>query len=202
MNFGRVGLYSSAVVISAGSSYVLSGSITGWSSSIGFITCSVGISGPQGIVTMSTNNGQFQWNISSSNAGTYIVRPISINAPSQSKRNGLTSADTTIIQAHNLANPTQSGYALIACDLNSNNTVNAQDTTYCKQIQLNDGSAYTLMVNSWRFIPQNYTFPNKYSPWGFPTSMSIDVSASNYNVDFYGIKVGDPNGSAVGSNMY
>lgn len=113
--------------------------------------------------------------------------------------NGVTTFDVVQIRKHILGNgQLDSPYKIIAADANHSNTVTTYDLVVITKVIL--GNAPNFQNNtSWRFVPEEYIFPNPTNPFleDFPETIEISPSNPNFlQLDFIAIKVGDVNGSA------
>lgn len=115
--------------------------------------------------------------------------------------NGVTTFDIVIISKHILAiDPLDSPYKRIAADVNRSGSITTLDLIQMRRLILN---IYTEFPDntSWRFIDQDYVFPQPENPWVefFPELINInDLIGEELNAGFIGIKIGDVNGSASG----
>jgi hypothetical protein len=113
--------------------------------------------------------------------------------------NGVTTADIVKIQRHILGiELLKTPYKLIAADVNKSQTITARDVSDLRKLIL----GITREINgntSWRFVHQLYSFNNLNTvlTQPFPESYQINPLTSDMNLDFYGIKTGDVNASAV-----
>ena len=133
-----------------------------------------------------TNNGNY--NISCYKS---IAMPNAIN--------GVTSGDSTRIQQHILgAFPLTDPYKLIAADVNSGGSITSQDISLITQAIIGNPIAQNVFIaNTWKFVPQSYTFPNPLIPFPYTTILSLsDLSANSTGNNFIGVKLGDVNASA------
>lgn len=91
-------------------------------------------------------------------------------------------------------------YLLIAADANNDQLITVADLVELQDLIL--GRINELNSNvSWRFVPTSYTFPAPGNPWAevFPESVTLNNLVQNaLNIDFYGIKIGDVNLTALG----
>lgn len=116
--------------------------------------------------------------------------------------NGVTTFDIVLISKHILAiDPLDSPYKRIAADVNRSNSITTLDLIQMRRLILN---IYDEFPNntSWRFIDQEYEFPQPDNPWVefFPELINInDLIGEELNAGFIGIKIGDVNGSATGA---
>ncbi|MBK8485832.1 MAG: T9SS type A sorting domain-containing protein [Saprospiraceae bacterium] len=122
-------------------------------------------------------------------AGSFTIRPRkNINFG-----NGVEIADISDIQGHLLGTFTlPSPYKMIAADADNNRSITATDIARIIPVFLNKSQPFAA-VESWRFIPKSFVFPNANNPFQatFPESISLQVSKNESNQDFTGIKMGD-----------
>lgn len=114
--------------------------------------------------------------------------------------NGVTTYDLSLISRHILGTaPLDSPYKIIAADINQDGKVTTFDVLLLRKLIL---GITTELPNgkSWRFLPENFQFPNPNNPFaaGFPEKITVpntfEYSSGNYR--FIGIKIGDLNFSA------
>ena len=148
-----------------------------------------------GMTTVATNeDGVFafpEMNI----GGNYVVNP---NKDSN-YMNGISTYDLVLIQKHLLGvQPLSSPYRMIAADVNRSNHISSLDIVELRKLIL---GIYTELPNndSWRFVDAAYTFEDQNNPFAevFPESHAITNLTSNMTVDFYGVKIGDVNGTVT-----
>ena len=122
-------------------------------------------------------------------AGSFTIRPRkNINFG-----NGVEIADISDIQGHLLGTFTlPSPYKMIAADADNNRSITATDIARIIPVFLNKSQPFSA-VESLRFIPKSFVFPNANNPFQatFPESISLQVSKNESNQDFTGIKMGD-----------
>ena len=124
---------------------------------------------------------------------SFALTPYKNNDP----LNGVSTFDLVLINKHILGTETlNSPYKIIAADANNSRSITTFDIVELRKLIL---GIYTTLPNntSWRFIPEDYTFPNPLNPFQFVLPDSSTVPPSTR--DFIGIKVGDVNGNAEGS---
>lgn len=108
--------------------------------------------------------------------------------------NGVTTYDLVLLTKHILGvDPLDSPYKLIAADVNNSGTVTTFDAVTIRKLILFNITEFP-DVNSWRFVPKDYIFPDPTNPFvpPFPENKSADPLTSP-QVDFIGIKMGDLN---------
>ncbi len=113
--------------------------------------------------------------------------------------NGVTTADIVKIQRHILGlEPLNSAYKMIAADVNKSQTITAKDISDIRRLIL--GVTSEISGNtSWRFVNQLYSFNDIANTLtqNFPETYEINPLMNNMNLNFYAIKTGDVNESAV-----
>lgn len=116
----------------------------------------------------------------------------------ENPKNGVTSLDIVLILKHILGiQPLSSTYQLIAADVNGQDGITVTDISIITQLILNE--IQTFPLESWRFVPQDYTFTNPSNPFltMLPEHIMVNLTESINNQDFIGIKVGDVSGDAI-----
>ena len=117
--------------------------------------------------------------------------------------NGVSTLDIVMIQRHILGmEKLNSPYKLIAADANNSGNITAADLVELRKLVL--GLTMSLPNNtSWRFVDAAYQFVDKKDPWltPFAERYNIDALTGHMDINFVGIKVGDVNGNAKGSNI-
>jgi hypothetical protein len=113
--------------------------------------------------------------------------------------NGISTYDLVLIQKHLLGvQRLTSPYRMIAADVNKSNHISTLDLVELRKLIL---GIYTELPNndSWRFVDASYTFDDPNNPFAetFPEEYSITNLAANMTVDFYGVKIGDVNGTVT-----
>lgn len=128
--------------------------------------------------------------------GTYSVSP----ERDGDDKNGVSTLDLVRIQKHLLGIQTlQSPYLMIAADANNSKNVTAIDLIELRKLIL--GIYDELPENtSWRFVDENYIFPDPFNPWFEEFAESYQISPFTENmmdIDFVAVKVGDVNNTVV-----
>jgi hypothetical protein len=114
--------------------------------------------------------------------------------------NGVTSFDLTLISKHILGiEALDSPYKMIAADVNQDGKITTFDIVILRKLIL--GITNELPNGkSWRFLPDNYVFPNPQNPFmpAFPEQIEVPNTADPVPSDFRfkGVKIGDVNLSA------
>lgn len=103
-------------------------------------------------------------------------------------REGITTRDIILVQKYILGIESLSPLQLIAADVNLDRYISSRDIEEMKKLILGQIQGF---VESWRFIPKNYKFPNPMYPWGAPNFLLVE--APTIAVDFTGILIGDVN---------
>ncbi len=126
------------------------------------------------------------------------IRPVLNSDP----LNGVSTFDLVLINKHILGlDSLNSPYKLIAADANNSRSITTFDIVTLRKLILGLDQTFP-NSNSWRFIPNDFTFPNPNNPFStiFPEvanpSLPAQPPAQPIAVHFTGLKVGDVNGSA------
>jgi hypothetical protein len=154
----------------------------------------VDVTATGGSTATSTSNSSGFYSIPVNATGSFTLTPLkTING-----LNGVTAADATRIQQHIAnTNPLPGAYKRIAADINKSNSITTFDATIITQALAGNPTYIAYFNPSWRFVPVSYVFPNPNVPWGFPETISLsNVTGNVTGQDFYGVKLGDVNGSA------
>lgn len=128
--------------------------------------------------------------------GAHTIRPVKNTGPF----NGVTTLDVYLIQQHLMSNPLITDpYKKVAADVNRTGFITAQDANILNAALMGDPSALAVFNVYWRFVPTAFTMPvtapNVVAT--FPDNITVNVSGSDITgQDFYGIKIGDVNGTA------
>ncbi len=111
---------------------------------------------------------------------------------------GINTLDLIHIQRHILnVEILTSPYQIIAADVNNSRSISGADILEIRNLILGVSDKFP-KSNCWRFVPKSLQFNNVYAPWNFSESIFLTALSSNEtNNDFYMIKMGDVNGSAV-----
>ena len=130
----------------------------------------------------------------------YTIAPENNNNP----RNGVNTVDLVLISKHILGiELLDSPYKIIAADANNSGTLTALDLSKIKSLILHMTDEFSNNT-SWRFVDAAYEFDDPTQPLleNFPESMDcLNISESEVNMHFIGIKVGDVNGTAIPNNI-
>jgi len=113
--------------------------------------------------------------------------------------NGVSTYDLILISRHILGlEALGDPYKMVAADANKARDITTFDIVEIRKLIL---GIYQDFPNntSWRFIPKSFTFPNPLNAFQsvFPENFSQVVPPNLGLVRFYGIKIGDVNGSAL-----
>ena len=132
---------------------------------------------------------------------TYTVTPFKDDQP----LNGLSSFDLVLLYRHMTGeDPFYSPYQYIAADIDHSEALDINDTLELRKLIL---GIYQEFPNntSWRFVRSNYIFPNPQNPFQppFPEFSTVGpLSGDITGINFYGIKIGDINGSCSVCDPY
>ncbi|MCS6928499.1 MAG: hypothetical protein NZM43_03285 [Saprospiraceae bacterium] len=112
--------------------------------------------------------------------------------------NGVSTFDLVLIQRHILnIERLPSPYKIIAADANGSRSVTTFDIVLLRRLIL---GIDTVLAQSplWRFVPENFSFPDPSNPFNtvFPEAIAVVNSPKPQRANFVGIRVGDVNGSA------
>ncbi|MEO1623829.1 MAG: HYR domain-containing protein [Bacteroidota bacterium] len=124
----------------------------------------------------------------------YLIRPEKNIDP----LNGVSTYDLVLISKHILGiEPLDSPYKLIAADVNRSGDLTAFDLVELRKLILFIDEEFADNT-SWRFLPQNYNFPDPLRPFAapFPEVYRADQLAADLEAHFVAIKTGDVNDSA------
>lgn len=124
----------------------------------------------------------------------YMVKPHAASDFS----NGVSTLDLVLIQRHILGFQELSGaHNLIAADINGSSAISSSDIVELRKVILGVKESFSNNT-SWKFIPTDFEFEDPAFPWTFPTEVELDeLLVDKHNVNFYGIKIGDVNGTAT-----
>lgn len=115
--------------------------------------------------------------------------------------NGVSTFDLVLISQHILGvQYLNSPYKVIAADANNSESVTTLDMIAIRKLILSIDTEF--VVDSWRFVPEDFVFAHPLNPWedNFPESLSINMLPASgiNNANFVAIKVGDVNLDADG----
>ncbi|MEL7221850.1 MAG: hypothetical protein AAGJ93_11055, partial [Bacteroidota bacterium] len=137
--------------------------------------------------------------------GEYNLQNLSIDADlsiipylNNDPLNGVTTFDLVLIAKHILGvQPLDNPYKMIAADANGSGSVSTLDMIIIRKLILTLQETFT-NSESWRFVPEDYVFPNPPNPWQeeFPEFININNLTGEESINFKAIKVGDVNDSA------
>ncbi len=111
--------------------------------------------------------------------------------------NGVSTLDIVKIQKHILGlEVLTSPYQLIAADVNQDCQINGQDLIQIRRLILGKYPSDEFPENtSWKFVLSDYEFVSGQQPCNYEESVEYIALESSKEQDFYGVKVGDINGS-------
>ncbi|MCB0656035.1 MAG: T9SS type A sorting domain-containing protein [Saprospiraceae bacterium] len=129
----------------------------------------------------------------------YTIRPHRNNDP----LNGVTTLDLVHIQKHLLGMvPFETPYQFIAADIDKSNTLNVVDLVELRKLILGVLDSFPHNT-SWRFVPQDYQFPDDVRPWDFPEKVDVlPPVPDSIRHNFIGIKIGDLNGTVLPNGLF
>ncbi|MCC7245490.1 MAG: trypsin-like peptidase domain-containing protein [Saprospiraceae bacterium] len=178
--------------------YVVSGNIqTHWGQPM--LNVKVFINAGNGITAYTDAQGNFAFNdIPAGGAYTVVPTLDTIDL------NGVSTFDLVLTSKHILSiEPLDSPWKIIAADVNQSGSVTTFDIVESRKVLLGINAAFPNNT-SWRFLPAATTFSNPGNPFasGLPQSTIFipNLQGPHTNANFKGIKVGDVNNSATGSN--
>lgn len=111
---------------------------------------------------------------------------------------GISVSDLIILREHVLSLDTlNSPYQYLAADVNNDGRISTLDIIELQRLILGLQSSFTVN-SSWRFVPEEYTFPDPRNPWSedFPTAFTFSLTPYGHPGNFIAIKIGDLNGTA------
>ncbi len=112
--------------------------------------------------------------------------------------NGVSTFDMLLIRKHILGvELLDSPYKMIAADVNNSGSISTFDMIQIRKVILGIETEFT-NTTSWKFIPDDYVFPNPLNPFmeAFPTSIQINnIPAAAIIFNVIGTKMGDVNNS-------
>ncbi len=142
-------------------------------------------------MNMTANDGEYLFEDVVFN-GNYMVSPKRDDDP----LNGVTTLDMLNIQKHILGVKTlDSPYKMIAADVNRSENITSIDLVEIRKLILGIYDEFP-HTDSWTFIYANHTFADPSQPWDFAEEHYLnEMYQDEMNIDFYGVKMGDVNGS-------
>lgn len=152
------------------------------------------------VFNWSDYNGTFHFDHVLPMAASYIVTPLKDNDP----LNGVTTYDLVLMSRHILGlEPLSSPYKMIAADINKSGTITTFDIVELRKLIL--GTYQELPNNtSWRFIDENYTFPNLTNPFveALPETKSYGTAMQDMmEENFVAVKIGDVDNTNIPNNL-
>jgi hypothetical protein len=149
---------------------------------------------------MSDDQGAFMFANAVPTGSDYTLTPTKDDNP----LNGVSTYDLVLISKHILGlEPLSSPYKMIAADANKSNSITTFDIVEIRKLIL---GIYTELPNntSWRFVDEDYTFPNPANPFQsqFPEIKAVaNVQTHQMDDDFVAVKIGDVNGTALANSF-
>ena len=116
--------------------------------------------------------------------------------------NGVSTLDLVLIQKHILGlDQLDSGFKVIAADINNDANVSAIDLVELRKVILGITNEFTNNT-SWRFGDANQTFDDELNPFAtFVEAINVDFLTEDTENDFIAIKVGDVSGNAIANSL-
>lgn len=118
--------------------------------------------------------------------------------------NGVSTFDLVKLSKHILGiQLLDSPYKIIAGDVNSSGSITTLDLVHIRKLILQIYDEFPSNT-SWRFVDKNYVFANPANPLNedYPEIVTIEnLPAEGAISNFYGIKIGDLNNSAIANNL-
>ena len=150
------------------------------------------VTGPTTASMVTGTNGQYNFTGLTS-GGNYVLAASKAN--DTTTNNGITTLDLVLMQRHILNQDTlDSPYKILAADVNNSNNVTTLDIVLTRTVILQTNLTFP-GGKLWSMVDASYVFPNSYSPWPFPSTITYPSLATQTNQDFYGVKLGDVNWS-------
>ncbi len=160
---------------------------------------------PMPKVKVSVSGGQTQKNTLTDSDGNYSFLKLLggqdyniIAEKDTNDINGISTNDLLQISKHLLeVSFLDSPWKILATDVNDSNSLTTNDIVETRKLIIGLSNGLTA-VPSWRFYPAGTMFSNPLNPFPAPTNVTtiLNLKESKVNVNFYGIKMGDPNQSA------
>lgn len=113
--------------------------------------------------------------------------------------NGISTNDLLSISRHLLdVTLLDSPWKILASDTNGSNNISTNDIVETRKVLLGLAPNGFTQVPSWKFFPASTHFDNNLNPFPTPTDrlFLLDLDENKINLNFYGIKMGDPNQSS------
>jgi HYR domain/Dockerin type I domain len=147
-----------------------------------------------GNISTTTNaTGEYKFN-NLPRGSFYTIKPYLNTKP----LNGVSTFDLVLISKYILGiEDFDSPYKIIAADVTKNGRVTVQDIVELRKTILRIQADFTSNT-SWRFIDNQYAFPDPANPLAsdFPESVIISSLQRDRVADFVAVKIGDVNGNA------
>ncbi len=150
------------------------------------------LDGPENDATLTDSNGEYTFSVTP--GSTYSVRPFADLNP----LNGVSTFDHVLIRRHILGQELlNSPYKIIAADVDDSENITFQDTLIIRNLILGITTQFP-SGDSWRFVPANHVFVDPANPFPYPQTITVNnISSNQLNLNFYGVKLGDVNYTAV-----
>jgi hypothetical protein len=115
-------------------------------------------------------------------------------------KNGVTTLDMVFLQKNILGEILITDpYDRISADINGDGNINAMDMVILRRVLLDKSNTFeNKNGDSWVFVDSEYKFvSNRPESEPYNTSVTVDATQNNLNVNFIGAKIGDVNRSAT-----
>lgn len=152
--------------------------------------------GPTSDVTLTNADGWYSLKVLPNAA--YQITPFSNGNP----LNGVTTLDVALTHKHVTGVELfSSPYKILAADADDNGAVTLADTTLMRSVILGFTQAFP-GGGSCRFVPKNHVFADPQNPFPYPRAVNTGVLTANTDgFDFYAIKIGDVNYTAIMTDL-
>lgn len=150
------------------------------------------LTGSENDAALTDSNGEYTFSVPE--GGTYSVKPFADLLP----LNGVTTFDMVLIRNHIYGQSLlDSPYKIIAADVDDSESLTPQDTSIIGNLILGIIPEFPT-GESWRFIPASHVFADPNNPFPYPTVINFNnLSGNQINANFYGMKLGDVNYTAI-----
>jgi hypothetical protein len=163
------------------------------------------------LVDVTMNGGSWQANMPTDDTGLFGFENLPVNGDytitpmrDDNHLNGVSTFDLVKISKHILnIEALDSPYKLIAADANNSGNISTLDLVKIRKLILLIDTEFSSNT-SWRFVDADYIFPNPNNPWQevFPEVINWNnLTTTELQNDFVGVKIGDVNGSVVPNQL-
>ncbi len=150
------------------------------------------LTGTDSATLITTNNGLFNFNVSTN--GNYTIIPSKNNDVTVS--NGITTLDILLTRKHILnIEVLGSPYKIIAADVNASSSISTIDIVLIRGMILGNLTSFP-GGKIWSFVSSDFVFADSLTPYVFDSSRSYtNISSNQTKQNFTAIKLGDVNNS-------